>query len=35
MKQANIRAEERNAAEAAYNNARSIYDKIIQESSEK
>jgi hypothetical protein len=32
MKQNNIRAEERSAAEAAYNDARKIYDKIIEES---
>jgi hypothetical protein len=32
MKQANIRPAERNEAEAAYNKARSIYDKIIEES---
>ncbi len=31
-KQGNIRQEERPAAEAAYNNARAIYDKIISES---
>ncbi|HET9823901.1 MAG TPA: CehA/McbA family metallohydrolase, partial [Chitinophagaceae bacterium] len=35
MKQANIRPEERAAAEAAYNRAREVYDKIIQESSAK
>jgi hypothetical protein len=29
MKQANIRAEERPAAEAAYNKAREVYDRII------
>ena len=33
MKQGNIRSQERPAAEAAYDNARKIYDKIIQESS--
>jgi hypothetical protein len=33
MKQANIHAEERPAAEAAYDKARVVYDKIIQESS--
>ncbi len=32
MKQSNIRQEERGAAEAAYNKARSIYDKRINES---
>ncbi|MEP7371830.1 MAG: CehA/McbA family metallohydrolase [Chitinophagaceae bacterium] len=32
MKQANIRAEERADAEEAYNKARKIYDKIIQDS---
>ena len=32
MKQANIRPEERAAAEAAYNDARNIYDKMIKES---
>jgi hypothetical protein len=32
MKQSKIRIEERPAAEAAYNKARSIYDNIIQES---
>jgi glycerol-3-phosphate dehydrogenase len=32
MKQANIRPEERAAAEAAYNNARKIYDEIIKTS---
>ncbi len=32
MKQNNIRFEERTAAEAAYDKARKIYDKIIQES---
>ena len=32
MKQPNIRAEERPAAEEAYNKARAVYDKIIQES---
>lgn len=35
MKQAKIRAGERSAAEAAYNDARKIYDRIIQNSSEK
>ncbi len=30
MKQSNIRSEERFAAEAAYNKAREVYDKIIQ-----
>jgi hypothetical protein len=35
MKQGNIRPEERIAAEAAYDNARKIYDKIIKESGEK
>ena len=34
MKQSNIRQEERAAAEAAYENARSIYDKITQQSSD-
>ncbi len=34
MKQSNIRSEERAAAESAYNKARNIYDKIIQESSD-
>jgi hypothetical protein len=33
MKQANIRPEERTAAEAAYDEARKIYDKIIREAS--
>jgi hypothetical protein len=32
MKQSNIRPAERSEAEAAYNKARSIYDKIIEES---
>jgi hypothetical protein len=32
MKQGNIRAEERAEAEAAYNKARNIYDKIIEDS---
>ncbi len=32
MKQANIRVEERAAAEAVYNKARKAYDKIIEES---
>ncbi len=32
MKQGNIRTEERTEAEAAYNKARDIYDKIIDES---
>jgi len=32
MKQGNIRTEERTGAEAAYNKARNIYDKIIEES---
>ena len=31
MKQGNIRAEERAAAEAAYDKARKVYDTIIQE----
>ncbi|HKG68619.1 MAG TPA: CehA/McbA family metallohydrolase [Segetibacter sp.] len=35
MKQSNIRQEERTAAEAVYNKARNIYDKIIQESTNK
>jgi hypothetical protein len=35
MKQANIRSQERPAAEAAYDKARKIYDKIIQDSSNK
>ena len=35
MKQANIRTKERSAAEAAYNDARKIYDRIIHNSSEK
>lgn len=35
MKQSNIRQEERDAAEAAYHRARDVYDKIIQESSNK
>ena len=34
MKQGNIRAAERAAAEAAYEQARKIYDKIIQESAD-
>jgi hypothetical protein len=34
MKQANIRSEERTAAEAAYDEARKIYDKIIREASD-
>lgn len=34
MKQSNIRLIERAAAEAAYNKARNVYDKIIEESSE-
>ena len=34
MKQANIRPEERTAAEAAYDEARKIYDKIIREASD-
>jgi hypothetical protein len=34
MKQGNIRSEERAAAEAAYNDARKVYDKIIKEASE-
>jgi hypothetical protein len=34
MKQNNIRPEERGAAEAAYDDARKIYDKIIKETSE-
>ncbi len=34
MKQSNIRQDERAAAEAAYNKARDIYDKIIKESAE-
>jgi hypothetical protein len=34
MKQSNIRLQERPAAEAAYNKARNIYEKIIQESSD-
>jgi hypothetical protein len=34
MKQANIHSDERSAAEAAYNNARKIYDKIIHDSSD-
>jgi hypothetical protein len=33
MKQSNMRAQERPAAEAAYDKARAVYDKIIQESS--
>jgi hypothetical protein len=35
MKQENIRSGERAAAEAAYNKAREIYDKIVLESSDK
>lgn len=35
MKQANIRADERSAAAEAYDNARKIYDQIIQDSSNK
>jgi hypothetical protein len=35
MKQANIRADEQPAAEAAYNKARAVYDKIIEESANK
>ena len=35
MKQANIRSEERPAAEAAYDRARKVYEKIIQEASDK
>ncbi|HKG68298.1 MAG TPA: hypothetical protein VKA92_05480, partial [Segetibacter sp.] len=35
MKQSNIRQEERTAAEAVYNKARNIYDKLIQESTNK
>jgi hypothetical protein len=31
MKQANIHPEERPAAEAAYDEARKVYDKIIRE----
>jgi hypothetical protein len=34
MKQSNIRQEERPAAEAAYNSARNVYDKIIQTSTD-
>jgi len=34
MKQGNIRSEERAAAEAAYDDARKIYDKIIREASD-
>ena len=34
MKAGNIRAEERPAAEALYDRARRIYDKIIQDSSD-
>jgi hypothetical protein len=34
MKQGNIRSEERAAAEAAYDDARKVYDKIIKEASE-
>jgi len=33
MKQANIRQEERTAAEATYEKARNIYDTILQASS--
>jgi hypothetical protein len=32
MKHSNIQPEERDAAEATYNRARNIYDKIIEES---
>jgi hypothetical protein len=32
LKQKNIRAEERSAAEALYNNARKIYDEIVKDS---
>ena len=35
MKQGNIRPEELADAEAAYDKARKIYEKIIQESSDK
>jgi hypothetical protein len=35
MKQANIRPEEQAAAEAAYDKARIIYDKIIEEATNK
>lgn len=35
MKSANIRQEERAAAEAAYNNARAVYDRIIKAASKK
>lgn len=35
MKQGNIRLEERAAAEAAYNDARKVYDKIISEASDR
>lgn len=35
MKQGNIRSQERPAAEAAYDKARKIYDKIIQDSPDK
>ena len=31
MKQANIRTDEQPAAQAAYDNARKVYDKIIEE----
>jgi hypothetical protein len=31
MKQANIRADEQPAAQAAYDDARKVYDKIIEE----
>jgi hypothetical protein len=34
MKYGNIRLEERGAAEAAYNEARKIYDQVIKISSE-
>jgi hypothetical protein len=34
MKQANIREAERPAAEAAYNEARKVYDQLIQSSSD-
>jgi hypothetical protein len=33
MKEPNIREDERPAAEAAYNSARAIYDRIIEEAS--
>jgi hypothetical protein len=35
MKQANIRPEERSAAEATYNKAREVYDNIIKEFADK